>query len=222
MNRPSVTLKLATSLDGRIALGSGESQWITGPQARAQVHELRAAHDAILVGAQTALADDPELTVRTDAPPAVHPLRVVLDSKFRLPTTSRLLRTLSLGPVLVIGARDGDASSRLSLERAGARTGAVARGLDGLDLGSVLADLQAAHGVQTLFVEGGGAIAASFLKGDLIERLEWFHAPILLGGDAKPALAALEIKSLDRAPRFVRISAQACGPDLWERYERSR
>jgi diaminohydroxyphosphoribosylaminopyrimidine deaminase/5-amino-6-(5-phosphoribosylamino)uracil reductase len=222
MNRPSVTLKLATSLDGRIALASGESQWITGEEARAEVHKLRAAHDAILVGAQTALADDPELTVRTQTPPTVQPLRVVLDSKFRLPTTSKLLRTLSLGPVLVIGARDGDASSRLSLERAGARTGAVSRGLDGLDLTAVLADLHAGHGVRALFVEGGGAIAASFLNADLIERLEWFHAPLILGGDAKPALAALNIKRLDRAPRFARLSVTACGADLWERYERVR
>jgi diaminohydroxyphosphoribosylaminopyrimidine deaminase/5-amino-6-(5-phosphoribosylamino)uracil reductase len=222
LTRPQVTLKLATSLDGRIALANGQSRWITGPAARDEVHRLRAAHDAVLVGAETALADDPKLTVRTGPMPAVHPLRVVLDSRFRLPLTSRLLKTLSLAPVLIVGARDSDPADRKALERAGAHTALVARGLDGLDLTATLATLADQFGVGTLFVEGGGAVATSFLKADLIDRLEWFRAPVLLGAEAKPAVAPLGVEDLSASFRFVRLGVEPRDPDLWERYARSR
>ena len=97
-SRPSVTLKLATSLDGRIALGNGQSKWITGEAARAEVHRLRAAHDAVIVGSETVLTDDPELTARTDPMPEKQPLRVVADSRGRVPASAKLFSTLEIGP----------------------------------------------------------------------------------------------------------------------------
>ena len=99
--RPSVTLKLATSLDGRIALANGQSKWITGDAARAEVHRLRALHDAVIVGSETVLADDPELTARTDPMPEKQPLRVVADSRGRVPASAKLFATLEMGPVAI-------------------------------------------------------------------------------------------------------------------------
>ncbi len=101
LDRPTVTLKLATSLDGRIATKSGESKWITGEAARAQVHRLRAEHAAVIVGSETVLVDDPELTARTDPPPQPQPLRIVADSRGRTPSAAKLFSTLEMGPVAV-------------------------------------------------------------------------------------------------------------------------
>ncbi|MBU6371541.1 MAG: RibD family protein [Alphaproteobacteria bacterium] len=220
--RPFVTLKLATSLDGRIATAAGESRWITGAAARAEVHRLRAAHDAILVGAETALADDPELTARTDPAPATQPLRIVLDSRLRLSPTSRLARTVGLGPVLVLGATDADPARAAALEAAGVAVARVSRTPHGVDLPAALAHLSGTAGVRRLFVEGGGHVAASFLTLDAVDALEWFRAPMVLGGAGRPAIAALPEGPLAAAPRFARRSVEAVGPDLWERYERER
>jgi len=222
VTRPFVTLKLATSLDGRIATASGESRWITGAAARAQVHALRAAHDAILVGAETALADDPDLTARTDPPPARQPLRVVLDSRLRLAAASRLARTTDHGPVLVFAAAAADPKAKAALEGAGVTVAFAARGASGLDLAAALAHLHDAWGVRRLFVEGGGHVAASFLTLDAVDALEWFRAPIALGGEGRAAIAALAFAGLAAAPRFARRSVADLGPDLWERYERER
>jgi diaminohydroxyphosphoribosylaminopyrimidine deaminase/5-amino-6-(5-phosphoribosylamino)uracil reductase len=139
MKRPQVTLKLATSLDGRIATGAGESRWITGEAARAEVQKLRAAHDAVLIGSGTARADDPELLARTTPPPLRQPVRVVLDTEFSLAPLGRLFATLDRATLLVIGAGDGDEARRKALEDAGARTAVVARGPLGVDADAALA-----------------------------------------------------------------------------------
>lgn len=218
-SRPRVTLKTATSLDGRIATASGESRWITGEPARAAVHLLRGAHDGVLIGAETAAIDDPELTVRTDPPPAGQPLRVVLDSRLRLSVTSRLIRTLAVAPLLVVTARDADAGQAARLQAEGVRIARVPRNLDGLDLGEALAAI-AAEGVRTLLVEGGGRVAASFVAADLVDRIEWFRAPLLLGAGGRPALGDLTYPALADAPRFTRVAVRETGPDLWETYVR--
>ena len=220
--RPFVTLKLATSLDGRIATASGESRWITGEAARAAVHRLRAAHDGILVGGETARVDDPELTARTDPPPAIQPLRIVLDSRLRLSPISRLARTRALGPVLVIAAPDADPIRRAELEGAGVDVAFAPAVAAGLDLAAALAHLSEVRGIRRLFVEGGGHVAASFLTLDAVDALEWFRAPIALGAAGRPAIAALPDGPLALAPRFRRLSVETLGPDIWERYERER
>lgn len=219
-NRPQVTLKIATSLDGRIATASGESRWITGEAARAAVHHLRADHDGVMIGAETAAVDDPELTVRLDETPVKQPLRIVLDSRLRVSPTSRLMKTLAIAPLLIVAARDADRSLAVALQKAGAQVDFVPRGLDGLELDEVFALLKETHAVDRLLIEGGGRIAASCLAAGCIDRIEWFRAPMLLGAEGRPGIGPLGLKKLADAPRFARVAIREVGPDLWESYER--
>ncbi len=214
--RPRVTLKLATSLDGRIATASGESQWITGEAARAEGHRLRASHDSILVGIGTALADDPMLTVRIPGLEDRQPVRIVLDSRQRLDPGSRLARSALESPVIVVTIQ----LPAPALVRAGVEVIQVHAGRDGrVSLNHTLTALRA-KGFISLLVEGGGEVAASFLRGDVVDRIEWFRAPILLGAEGRPGVGSLAIEELGQARRFRRLAAEPCGDDLWERYER--
>lgn len=212
-----ITLKLATSLDGRIATAGGESRWITGPAAREQTHRLRAQHQAVVVGVETALTDDPALTVRLDGYEGPQPARVVLDSRQRLSLDSQLVRTAAAIPTYVISTT----SPEPRLAAAGVRVLQAAELGDGrADLHDVVARLRAL-GLVDLFVEGGGQVAASFLRCGLVDRLEWFRAPMVIGGEGRPGVGALALGGLRDAPRFRRIDLQALGDDIWERYERS-
>ena len=177
LHGPRVTLKLATSLDGRIATASGESQWITGEAARLAGHRLRAAHDGILVGIGTVLADDPELTARLPGRPVDQPLRIVLDSRLRTPATARIA-----GPnTLILTAAEPSPVGEAEVEQVESADGRPT-------LKAVLATLKR-RGVGTLMIEGGGEVAASFIAAGLVDALEWFRAPILLGADrARPPL----------------------------------
>jgi diaminohydroxyphosphoribosylaminopyrimidine deaminase/5-amino-6-(5-phosphoribosylamino)uracil reductase len=220
-----VTLKLATSLDGRIATASGESRWITGEAAREQVHRLRAMHRAVLVGVETAIADDPELTVRLPGYVGPQPARVVLDSRQRLPPGSRLVKDAARLQTLVVSTRDPDETlvsagvSVLTVAEQEGRAGTAAA------VAALAAwfrdDRNAAPGAGSgLFVEGGGQVAASFLAAGLVDAIEWFRAPIVLGDEGRPAVGEFVLRRLADAPRFRRTSVQALGEDLWERYER--
>jgi len=203
-----VTLKLATSLDGRIATASGESQWITGEGARLEGHRLRAAHDAILVGVETVLHDDPELTARLPSRSVDQPLRVVLDSRLRTPETAKVAaentliltavepRTVGAAKVLRVEAEDGRPT-----------------------IPAVLKALKDA-GATSLLIEGGGQVAASFLRANAVDALEWFRAPILLGGEGRSCVASLALAKLSDAPKFRRLGVEPVGDDLWERYTR--
>jgi diaminohydroxyphosphoribosylaminopyrimidine deaminase/5-amino-6-(5-phosphoribosylamino)uracil reductase len=206
--RPSVTLKLATSLDARIATASGESQWITGEPARLQGHRLRAGHDAVLVGVETVLADDPELTARLPGRPVDQPLRVVLDSRLRTPPMAKVAQ----GGGLILTAVEPIPVGLAVIEQVEAEDGRPAPA-------AVLAALHRG-GIASVLIEGGGQVAASFLRAGLVDRLEWFRAPILLGGEGRPCVAALALARLSDAPRFRRLAVEPCGDDLWERYER--
>jgi diaminohydroxyphosphoribosylaminopyrimidine deaminase / 5-amino-6-(5-phosphoribosylamino)uracil reductase len=211
-----VTLKLATSLDGRIATAAGQSRWITGEKAREAVHRLRAEHDAVLVGAETALADDPELTVRIPGWNGTQPARVVLDSRQRLPPECRLVKTARETPTYIVSTTEPDPN----LTKLGVRVLQVpAVGEDRPELKTVVETL-AGEGLARLFVEGGGQVAASFLRCGLVERLEWFRAPIVIGGEGRPGVGALAIAGLADAPHFRRTEVLEVGDDLWERYER--
>ena len=206
--RPRVTLKLATSLDGRIATASGESQWITGPEARQHGHRLRATHDAILVGVETVLADDPELTVRLPDHAGPHPLRVVLDSRLRTPATAKL----ASGNSLILTAATPHAIGQAEVINVAADDGRAAI--------SAVLEVLAAHGVGSLLIEGGGRVAASFLQAGVVDAIEWFRAPILLGGEGRPCVASLALAKLADAPKFRRLGVEPVGDDLWERYAR--
>ncbi|MGZ3377870.1 MAG: RibD family protein [Phenylobacterium sp.] len=211
-----VTLKLATSLDGQIATASGESRWITGEASRAEVHRLRAGHDAVVIGAETALADDPELTVRLPGYPGPQPARVVLDSRQRLSPECRLAKSAREIPTWVVATGEPDPA----LVAAGVRVLRVrAVGEDRPELRTVVEAL-AAEGLSRLFVEGGGQVAASFVRCDLVDALEWFRAPVLIGGEGRPGVGALAVARLSEAPHFRRVEVREVGPDLWERYAR--
>lgn len=212
----SVTLKLATSLDGRIATAGGESRWITGPQSREQVHRLRAAHHAVVVGIETALADDPELTVRLPRYRGPQPARVVLDSRQRLAPSCKLVATARETPTYVIATGEPDPA----LTDAGVRVITVpAIGEDRPDL-KIITQALAKEGLSNLFVEGGGQVAGSFLRCGLVDAIEWFRAPILIGGEGRPAVGALAVAVLAEAPHFRRVEVTQLGDDLWERYAR--
>jgi diaminohydroxyphosphoribosylaminopyrimidine deaminase/5-amino-6-(5-phosphoribosylamino)uracil reductase len=213
----TITLKLATSLDGRIATGAGESRWITGDAAREATHRLRSEHDAVLVGVETALADDPELTVRLPGYNGAQPARVVLDSRQRLRSDCKLVKTARDIPIFLISTTPPDPA----LVDAGVRVLQV-RGVgeDRPELKTVVQAL-ADEGLSRLFVEGGGQVAASFLRCGLVDRLEWFRAPLVIGGEGRPAIGALAVPALAEAPRFHRVEVREVGDDLWERYERT-
>jgi diaminohydroxyphosphoribosylaminopyrimidine deaminase/5-amino-6-(5-phosphoribosylamino)uracil reductase len=207
-----VTWKVATSLDGRIGTSTGESQWITGLPAREQGHRLRAAHDAVLVGVETVLADDPRLTVRLpDAPDleSNQPLRVVLDSRLRTPTFARV----AVSGTLVLTTREPVPIGAAEI----VRVAADANGRPAVE--AVLKTLQD-RGVGSLMIEGGGRVAACFLSAGVVDAIEWFRAPILLGGDGRPGVAALNLARLAHASRWRRLAVEPLGDDLWERYER--
>ena len=212
-----VTLKLATSLDGRIATLAGQSRWITGEAAREAVHGLRAQHDAVVVGVETALADDPELTVRLPGYNGHQPARVILDSRQRLSPECKLVRTARDIPTYVVAT----AEPASALTEAGVRVITVrAVGEDRPELKTVVEAL-AGEGLSRLFVEGGGQVAASFVRCGLVDALEWFRAPLLIGGEGRPALGALAVAALAEAPHFRRTEVREVGDDLWERYEKA-
>lgn len=212
----TVTLKLATSLDGRIATAAGESRWITGQQAREAVHRLRAEHDAVLVGVETALADDPELTVRLEGWSGRQPARVVLDSRQRLAESCKLVATARDVPTYLITTTLPEPR----LVAAGVRVLQVRAVGDGRPQLHDVVEALAREGLGRLFVEGGGQVAGSFLRCGLVDRMEWFRAPLVIGGEGRPGVGALALSALADAPRLRRVEVREVGDDLWERYER--
>jgi diaminohydroxyphosphoribosylaminopyrimidine deaminase/5-amino-6-(5-phosphoribosylamino)uracil reductase len=214
LGRPLVTLKLATSLDGRIATGNGESQWITGPPARERGHALRAAHDAIMVGTATVLADDPQLTCRLPGLGHRSPLRVILDRHLRIPRSARVIAYARQTPTWILTLRSADAARRAALLAAGVTLIDVDPDAKGrIDLVGALAAL-GERGVTRLLIEGGARLAAALLRVRLVDRLAWFHSPLLVGGDGVPAVAALSLERLADAPGFERLSVARVGDDL--------
>ncbi len=211
--RPLVTLKLASTLDGRIATRTGESRWITGEPARRMAHALRGRHDAVMVGVGTVLADDPDLTCRIPGYDPVGPVRVVADSHLRTRLTSRLVATAAQAPTWLIARNGADPERRRALESAGVSVIMVAAGTPGVDLAAALAVL-AARGITRVLAEGGAQLAAALLRADLVDRIAWFHAPTVMGGDGWPAAQAFGIERLAAMPRFVRASATGLGDDM--------
>ena len=212
-----VTLKLATSLDARIALASGESKWITGPEARDAVHHLRADHDVLLTGIGTILADNPQMTASPGGHHAARqPLRAVLDTRLRTPPGCALL---TQGQAVIFHGGDAPASAVKALEAAGARCVSCKPGPSGIDILHVMEWL-ASNSSSSVMIEAGGRVAASAIRARIVDRIEWFRAPVLLGGDGLPVIAALGLETLDAAPMFRRTHLRECGADTWETWER--
>lgn len=216
--RPMVTLKLAASLDGRIATATGESQWITAPAARAQVHAMRAEHDAVMVGAGTARADDPTLTVRLPGADR-QPVRVVLSRRLDLPGDSALTRSLDAAPLWLCHGPDiSDALAR-DWEARGVRLFCCP--VDGRQVAPAAAlEALAEAGLTRVFCEGGGSLAASLLSADLVDDLVAFSAGMLLGAEGQPMVGALGVDTLAEAPRFTLVETRQAGPDILHRWTR--
>ncbi|MEO8813065.1 MAG: RibD family protein [Caulobacteraceae bacterium] len=211
-----ITLKLATSLDGRIATAAGESRWITGGAAREEVHKLRAVHSGVLVGIETVIADDPELTVRLGGYVGFQPWRIVMDSRQRIPLTAKLVTTARRLRTLVLALE----TPNNRLTDAGVEVMEVASADGRVDPEGAVRVLASLEHFHSLLIEGGGQVAGSFLAAGLVDAVEWFRAPIVLGDEGRPAIGAFVLKDLASAPRFRRVSVEPVGEDLWERYER--
>lgn len=211
---PYVSLKLALSLDGRIATRTGDSKWVTGVAARQRVHLLRSAHDAVGVGIGTALADDPRLTVR-DAPGS-SPLRLVFDTRLRLPVNARLVQTAREIPTWVICSEDADAEAEEALRSRGVEILRAPSSAEGrIDVGAAL-QLLASRGIVTVMFEGGAELAGSLLASRLADELHCFVAPILLGPRGRPgAIDWAGPDSPGEAPRIERPTWELCDEDAY-------
>ncbi|MGB1035123.1 MAG: RibD family protein, partial [Primorskyibacter sp.] len=212
--RPWVTLKLAQSLDGRIATAQGESRWITGPAARRHVHMDRLRHDAVMIGAGTARADDPSLTVR-DLGPVAQPVRVVVSGRLDLPTDSVLARTARQVPVWLMHGPDAPDAVRSQWDDLGARRFA----LPDTSPDAVLQALGTA-GLTRIYCEGGGQLAASLLRAGRVDELVSYAAGLAIGGDGRASLAELGIDRLAQMPRFDLVTQHDVGGDVLHRWRR--
>ena len=201
--RPFVSAKFAMSLDGKIATSSGESRWISGAEARMHGHQLRHAHDAILVGVDTVIADDPELTTRLDGVDARQPLRVILDSHLRTPHAAAVV-----GPnTLIATTRAGEVSDAETMQFAATPEGRV-------DLERLLDEL-GRRGVLSVLVEGGGEVHASFFSSGLVDKVFAYVAPMVIGGRASPGpVGGVGIEHLDEAMRMHDVDTSRLGGDL--------
>jgi diaminohydroxyphosphoribosylaminopyrimidine deaminase/5-amino-6-(5-phosphoribosylamino)uracil reductase len=204
--RPYVALKLATTLDGRIADGFGRSRWISGEPAREYVQWLRAGFDAIAVGGRTARLDDPSLTVRGAIRPRVPPKRIVFDRVADLSPQLTLVRSAGETPTTVVVSPEADAGRVRRLETAGVTV------LQAENLESSLKALLE-QGIQSLLVEGGGQLAGALLRQGLVDRYYWIQAPLWLGEQAVPAISGLPARGLDQAERWRVIERRALGED---------
>jgi diaminohydroxyphosphoribosylaminopyrimidine deaminase/5-amino-6-(5-phosphoribosylamino)uracil reductase len=204
--RPFIALKLAMSLDARIADRDGRSVWITGEEARAEVHRLRAGYDAIAVGIGTALADDPLLTVRGAIQPRALPIRIVFDRQLRLPLGGNLVRSAGEVPVWAVCELDAPADRRRALEEVGVRV------ITASGLADQLRAIREA-GVQSIFVEGGSLLASALLAADVVDRMYLFYAPVLIGPEGASPFAGIASPPLADATRWHRVETQTFGAD---------
>jgi diaminohydroxyphosphoribosylaminopyrimidine deaminase/5-amino-6-(5-phosphoribosylamino)uracil reductase len=214
--RPFVSLKLAMSLDGKIALPSGESRWITGEEARRRAHGLRRESDVILVGVETVIADDPALTVRLgpDVPPKTRPLtRVVLDSRGRTPLASTCIQTAREAPTIVATTGKAAPEFHCAMEAAGAQVLVCNEDEAGRVEWSDLLNRLGGLGIASVMVEGGAQVAGSLLRSGLADRVDAFVAPRFLG-EGREAIAGLSLGSLAQAPALELVEHERCGDDV--------
>jgi len=218
--RPKITLKLATSLDGKIALANGQSQWVTSEAARAHGRGLRAENDAIAIGANTAVLDNPRLTSRIEG--KADPIRIIFDSTMRIKLDSHLIATADQTPTWVFARAEGiiypDNCAKASRIR---ESGAILHEVSGENNLEQALGIMSAAGIESLLVEGGGALIASFIREGFFDILHWYRAPILLGGDGRNCVGALSLTKMDQAIRLHRMKTTEVGLDQHEVYVRA-
>jgi diaminohydroxyphosphoribosylaminopyrimidine deaminase/5-amino-6-(5-phosphoribosylamino)uracil reductase len=208
MGFPFVVLKLAATLDGRIAAASGDSRWVSGHASRRRAHEMRNRWDAVIVGSETVLRDDPQLTCRIRG--GRHPLRVILDGRLRAPESARVFSDDPGRTRLYTLAEDSAKARRLRRRGVAVRRGAGDRGAS---LRRVLRDL-ARSGIKSAMIEGGGVLAARALREGLVDRVALFYAPKLIGGDGRPMVAAMDLRRMSEAIPIVDVTVERLGEDL--------
>jgi len=218
--RPLFTLKSASTLDGRIATHTGDSQWITGDLARKAGHGLRLDHDAIMVGIGTALVDNPMLTCRLDGLEDKSPVRIVFDSRLRLPLTHNLVATARKFPTWIVTLPGNEGERLKAFENSGVVIIEIDPDKDGYPDLTLAAHEMGRRGLTRVLIEGGSHLAASFLKHNLIDRVAWMRAPRVIGGDGIPAVMAFGVEELEQTADFKRVAAREAGCDLIELYER--
>ncbi|MEM7239889.1 MAG: bifunctional diaminohydroxyphosphoribosylaminopyrimidine deaminase/5-amino-6-(5-phosphoribosylamino)uracil reductase RibD [Pseudomonadota bacterium] len=210
--RPWVTLKMATTLDGRIATRTGESRWITGPDARARVHLMRARSDGVLIGAGTARIDDPRLDIRLPGTWR-NPDRIVADGSLSLPLTGHLVAGAGASPVTVLHRAGAPDDRKTALASAGVKLIEVGDEGEGLlDMADALGKL-AVQGMTRLLCEGGGRMAAALLRADLVDEIVLFTAGKIIGGDGLPVVQGFGLLDLADATMFHRASVAPIGDD---------
>ena len=216
--RPLVTLKTATTLDGKIGANGGASRWITGPEARARGHLLRATHDAIMIGVGTALADSPALTCRIPGMERLTPVRIVVDSRLRTPLDSPLVETAESAPTWILTASD---TANQGFSDRGVEVIRVAADPAGrVDVKAAIEAL-GTRGITRLLVEGGGALTASLLAEDLVDRIYWFRAGGIMGADGVSAVDGFGVTDPGRMARYARVATLPLGQDMLETYART-
>lgn len=216
--RPSVTVKVATSLDGRIATHSGDSQWITSDEARRQGHMMRATSDAIMVGSTTAILDDPSLDCRLEGLEDRSPVRVVCDGRMRLPLTSKMVQTAKERQSILITLTGTEAVRRRAFEDCGVIVITVPPNKAGqIDLTIACREL-GSRGITRVLVEGGGRLIASLMAEHLVDELHWFRAPKIIGSDGIAAVQAFGVDRIDQAAIMDRTGVQVLGEDIVETY----
>lgn len=209
--RPFVHLKMAVTLDGKVATATGDSRWITGEAARAEVHELRHRYDAIMIGGRTVSADDPLLTDRSGKRRRRPLVRVVIEQYLRVAPESQLAQTTDAAPVLVFACDDADDDSLAALRARGVEV--IAQG-SALDLGSVLDEL-ARRSLQSVLVEGGPSLAGLLMEAGLVNKVTFFVAPIIVGGqDAPSAIAGGGVEKISEAAKLEQIEIRQHGDDV--------
>jgi len=207
---PFVTLKAGATLDGRLAAGSGDSRWVTGEESRAAVHTLRHWHDAIMIGAGTALKDDPSLTTRTPVP-GLHPVRIVVDSQLRLPLHLKLF-TDGQAPTIVLAAVDADSGRRRALEAAGAEVISCAAQGGRVDLRDAMRKLGERE-IGSVLLEGGGRLNGAMLQGGLVDKIAVFFAPKIVGSGGIPLFDWPIAERMAEAVELTRIVIEQYGDD---------
>jgi diaminohydroxyphosphoribosylaminopyrimidine deaminase / 5-amino-6-(5-phosphoribosylamino)uracil reductase len=212
--RPFVIVKCAATLDGRIATRSGDSQWVTGPAARGVVHRIRQGVDGIMVGVQTVKSDDPSLTTRLDGENGSDPVRIILDTRLSMPPTAKMLHQDSSAPTWVVCGPEAPTDRRSALEAAGARVmqGALKDGR--IHLGRLM-DQLGGEGITSLLIEGGGTVLGSAFAAGIVDKINFFYAPKILGGDdGVPICRGTGPESMRESIIIHDLTVSQWGPDV--------